>query len=480
MNAIESLFSTKPTATAADTITSARNGPKPLETGVFDSFADTYSLTLRLTGTVQCASDEQMLPLPGGNILPLESGAQLPGIAEEVFDAEQDDPSLQVLTTASPMPQTPLETRSAAPDVGGSAAPAEAPLRPQPAADAQLSQRERIAAQTHSVLRENTQEIETPPANKGNPARIEPATSSVQLQFTVPLRANLQANAATSQMAHVVSPVLQAAPGGAPSMLSAEQATRANPLQIDLPPASASHVEILRNFEKSRGLNAPMPVAAAAGEGSVENLSSRGSQAHASGVSQLSQAAAPAPLPQIAETPRPLIVANSTDVTSPATPAPQRHDFGLVVERLAEARELARPGRAEMQVMHREFGQVSMQFDVNGGALKVALANAHAGFAPAVHTALAERPANIPTETVRAEMTHAQTNQQGSQSSSPQHSTAASGGPLAGHSQGDGQQRHAEAQRANTVQSQPRENEADRESDTAARKNPKRDNALFA
>ena len=141
-----------------------------------------------------------MLPLPGGNILPLESGAQLPGIAEEVFDAEQDDPSLQVLTTASPMPQTPLETRSAAPDVGGSAAPAEAPLRPQPAADAQLSQRERIAAQTHSVLRENTQEIETPPANKGNPARIEPATSSVQLQFTVPLRANLQANAATSQL----------------------------------------------------------------------------------------------------------------------------------------------------------------------------------------------------------------------------------------------------------------------------------------
>ncbi len=61
-----------------------------------------------------------------------------------------------------------------------------------------------------------------------------------------------------------------------------------------------------------------------------------------------------------------------------------------------------------MQVMHRDFGQVSVQFDITGGALKVALANAHASFAPAVQAALAERPGHAPAEAIRADMQQSQ------------------------------------------------------------------------
>lgn len=74
------------------------------------------------------------------------------------------------------------------------------------------------------------------------------------------------------------------------------------------------------------------------------------------------------------------------------SPAIPRHEFAQVVERLAEAREWARPGRAEMHLAHREFGPVSLQFEISGHALKVALSSPHSGFVAAAQAAMAEQP----------------------------------------------------------------------------------------
>ena len=66
-----------------------------------------------------------------------------------------------------------------------------------------------------------------------------------------------------------------------------------------------------------------------------------------------------------------------------------------LVERIAQSREAAMPHRAEISVQHREFGTVSIRMDAaaTGGALSFALTSQDAGFAPAAHSALAERVA---------------------------------------------------------------------------------------
>lgn len=73
-----------------------------------------------------------------------------------------------------------------------------------------------------------------------------------------------------------------------------------------------------------------------------------------------------------------------------AQAAPPAHDFAAVIDRLAEARELARPHSATLNLAHREFGAVTVQFELAGQALKVALSSSDAGFAPAVQAALAD------------------------------------------------------------------------------------------
>lgn len=98
----------------------------------------------------------------------------------------------------------------------------------------------------------------------------------------------------------------------------------------------------------------------------------------------------------------PLQSAASTAPTGPVVPqtgpvpgdppAIPRHEFAQVVEKLAEAREWARPGRAEMQLAHREFGPVSLQFEISGQALKVALSSPHSGFVAAAQAAMADGP----------------------------------------------------------------------------------------
>ena len=115
-----------------------------------------------------------------------------------------------------------------------------------------------------------------------------------------------------------------------------------------------------------------------------------------------------APVPAIATAAMtaaaPDAVANSVaPPAAPAAPAAERHDFTAVIDKLAEARELARPGRADMHVAHREFGQVSVQFELAGQALKVAMTSADPGFAPAVQQALADRPVAPVADAARAD-----------------------------------------------------------------------------
>lgn len=112
-----------------------------------------------------------------------------------------------------------------------------------------------------------------------------------------------------------------------------------------------------------------------------------------------SPASAPA-LPAVSVALGPIFAVAGQPTASPAsTPSgpfvaamaePVRHEFAELVDRLSEARELSRPGRAEMQLAHRDFGQVSLRFDLDGQSLKVAMSSAHGGFVAAAQAALAE------------------------------------------------------------------------------------------
>jgi hypothetical protein len=142
-----------------------------------------------------------------------------------------------------------------------------------------------------------------------------------------------------------------------------------------------------------------------------------------------------APLPQVTAA---AVQAPVTAATAAASTdaAPTRHDFEAVVDRLTEARDLARPGRADLHLNHREFGAVSVQFELAGQALKVAMSSPDQAFAPAVQAALAERPLAV------AEAARADNGQQRPDTVSASSSTWHAGANADGQ-RGDGQSRSA-------------------------------------
>lgn len=156
-------------------------------------------------------------------------------------------------------------------------------------------------------------------------------------------------------------------------------------------------------------------------------------------------AAATAPSPAaptaiIADAPQPVAAPTiERAVTAPQTA--ERHDFGAVVERLAAAREMAQPGRADMQMMHREFGNISVQFEMAGQSLKVAMTSGDAAFAPAVQAALAERPIMPVAEAGRGDAQMARQDGQSSsqQSQSQNQSQGQNQGQSGPQAQADGQ-----------------------------------------
>ncbi|MFC3098913.1 hypothetical protein [Alteraurantiacibacter palmitatis] len=138
-----------------------------------------------------------------------------------------------------------------------------------------------------------------------------------------------------------------------------------------------------------------MPVRSAArGAAMAEVAGDKSTAAQANAPLPAAPASAPAPAPSLAlaDAPRMAAAENTGTPQAAATPATPGHDFEAVIDKLAQARELAQPGRASLQIAHREFGQVAVQFDMIGQSLKVALSSSDAGFAPAVQAALADRP----------------------------------------------------------------------------------------
>ncbi len=187
--------------------------------------------------------------------------------------------------------------------------------------------------------------------------------------------------------------------------------------------------------------------------------------------------AVPAPVPPVA--PGAALVAVPADAApapvtqaSAATPeaaaSAERHDFTAVIDKLSEARELARPGRADMHLSHREFGQVSVQFELAGQALKVAMTSADPGFAPAVQQALADRPVSPVADAAR-------TDAQAQRNDTVSASTASwQAGP-----QADGQrQDQGRAQQARNGQGPVRQNDSDADSGTGQAAS--RDGSRFA
>lgn len=71
------------------------------------------------------------------------------------------------------------------------------------------------------------------------------------------------------------------------------------------------------------------------------------------------------------------------------------HDFTALIDRLVEARDAAKPHAATMALMHAEFGEVSLRFSQQDGALSVTMSSQDPEFKQAVNAAMpAERSQN--------------------------------------------------------------------------------------
>lgn len=87
--------------------------------------------------------------------------------------------------------------------------------------------------------------------------------------------------------------------------------------------------------------------------------------------------------------------AQVTPVQNPSTQPGQNtpHAFETLVDRLVEARESARPVRAEMSVGHDDFGRITLRMDSGSlaGGMRMALSSPDPDFAPVAQAALADR-----------------------------------------------------------------------------------------
>lgn len=515
---------------AATAPAKAAQGDNPQKTVLLEEFAQMFSASIAEQGEPAPTATAQAAALPDGKGLPVPDGKDLPDAPTDVVASVNvlNLPATALsgsMANPAALTETPLRdnTLSAAtvavvdanPDKPGKslsashsttlfvATPFPAKALANANEDAHPEQLNRPGLPATKASPRLDRSLPLPQLQNAPLANTTPAPQPVTnaARFDVPLdpapRVAGNGHVLASNAATPILPELQArssvlqSPRISPNPAASAGAVTtpdpvASPKAVTAPELAARPVTaaVPASITPPAAIAAPAPLAAESAEDTGEAQQQRTGPAPAH---------APAPAPALAPAPAgasqqttPVAVtmepqrpsASQPTVTEP-TPAPTqpRHDFGQVVERLAEARELARPGRAEMQVMHREFGAVSMQFDVTGGALKVALANAHAGFAPAVQAAMAERPVTAPVEAARADVPNQQ--QQGQQSAQSSAAPQMASNPsFTGH--GDAQQRHQDAQRSATVQPQTREQADAREGEQSARARPRRDNALFA
>lgn len=95
------------------------------------------------------------------------------------------------------------------------------------------------------------------------------------------------------------------------------------------------------------------------------------------------------------------VTGNVATTSNPANSATAQqgirpHDFTALVDRLVEAREGVRSGPVQMAVMHQDFGQVSLRFTQDSGAMTVAMTNHDPEFARAANAAVTANAADGP------------------------------------------------------------------------------------
>ncbi len=466
VNLSDLLLSAAPGAAGSAVITVARGG-KPQKTALLEEFSDVFAVTMPVAEETPAADLLAARELPDGKDVPVGTGNILPELAALALPVAPEaapQPTQSEVAVAITVPAPVSEASTAlVQTVSGDDEPATT------CAQQRFDRHDGVLrASERQVLfmqpPPSRPQVE-PPATAAPPSPAPaPAQPLRALQIELPLHVG-------STPAATLPDDTPLAKGEQPQAIAADQATR--PFAV---------AQLLRT--PARAAPATQPLADTS-ETTPETQPQRAVPTPAVNASTAPQQPA-TPTLVAAEALRPATTHSTAEPAQSPAPTQLRHDFGQVVERLAEAREMARPGRAEMQVMHREFGQVSMQFDVTGSALKVALANAHAGFAPAVQAALAER-----TDMAGQQQGHASSQTTASQQATSTAQTTLGQSTLGqstlgqstlGQSaQGDAQhQRQHDAPRAATVQSQPREHAEAPESETASRTNPRRDNALFA
>ncbi|MCL6252179.1 hypothetical protein M3P36_14130 [Altererythrobacter sp. KTW20L] len=446
---LASILNLTPAAPGTPTLPEAANTPATSLVGEFSALLGLAVLPATVEEPAQdAASTGKDLPGQHGNLLP-EAAANdmLPGEPASLMAL----PSFLIIT----LPKQP--------EVRGAAVSAEVPGQV-----LQTILPEALAAKQAAASPQPA-----PPATGGAmPAPAAPATSAAPAAATAPApaapvsAAPVSAAHAPAQGLHIQFDLL---PPAAPAIQQARtpQAEAAAPTAQQL--AAMPAVQALDPRRELAERSANPPVTAAAVIPKEGELQATAPVAPAAAPVLPSPVATPVAAPEAARV---------GPIDTPAAPASApRHDFEAVVERLSEARELARPGRATMQLAHREFGAVSVQFDMAGQSLKVGLASSDTAFAPAVQAALAvqaERPVMASGE--------AQGSRSDQQRSDQQLPAAQSSAAPA--SQGDGQARDQQARNtqgrhpSDQVQRQPQD--GGERSDNAAASGRARDGSLFA
>ena len=414
------------------------NGAAPADTAMLAEFAALLGLT------AEAATGGKDLPDMGGNSLP-DLPPDLPVALPEVLLAlptvpmltlEQIAPAKGADPAATPAGRTaPLLT--ALPMATPPAAPAlpSAPTTPSsqtiPAPAMQVPQAEPAPAAQFTAAPPVTSQQATPQVLDARPVANPvllavplPIQQQTKMPPAVPVLAQVQAATILAEQAQSPEPTRQqlvaASLAAAPEIQKVAMPESAKPsAKLPAQPSVAliEHADLLPRAARTAdkpGASSPAASSAAAAPAAAPAAAAP-------------FVPTPTLTPQLADLPRAASVdtqAASVTSTSPA----DRHDFTAIVEALTEARELARPGRAAMQLAHRDFGQISVQFDMAGPALKVAMTSPDAGFAPAVEAALSERPIAALADSARADSPRSD-NQSQRFDQPTAASTAASSGP---------------------------------------------------
>ena len=133
-----------------------------------------------------------------------------------------------------------------------------------------------------------------------------------------------------------------------------------------------------------------------------------------------------------------------------ALPAPARHDFAAMIDRLIEARDMAGAQPVAMTLRHDDFGAVSLNFQTAGDGLTVTMASPDPEFARAVSVAAASGAAS------QSDLTR----QGGEPAASRQHTGGSTSEDSSGQSRAGSREAERDGSRQRRDQPQPQRNAA--------------------